>query len=255
MVTNRREATTCAGHHCSQVVAPAVLGVERCPVVDQPELAVPQQQIWIARRAVHILEEGIEPDHVRRQLRGNARSVRDAQRQRAGQIVQSHVQAGATFQQSLDFRVRFGQSQGQVEVDQHRLGHGEIERPAQACGDQLRDERLRTLARPTELDDVHAVVVRLHDGRQRAALAQGRDVPQDLHLAHRTALVRESWSTFSPHSALHSPQPYHSATGTLFAVFSAASSVVVGSSRTIGAHPAHVRSSPKPPRCHPALLL
>ena len=44
------------------------------------------------------------------------------------------------------------------------------------AGDELGDQRLRSLPGAAELEHVHAVVVGLDDRGQRAALAQRRDV-------------------------------------------------------------------------------
>lgn len=35
--------------------------VQRCAMVDEVELSMPQQQIGILRRTVHVLGEGVEP--------------------------------------------------------------------------------------------------------------------------------------------------------------------------------------------------
>ena len=57
-----------------------------------------------------------------------------------------------------------------VELDQHELGHRQAERAGQLPGHDLRRQRLRTLARAAELEDVEAVVVGLDD-------APGSDPP------------------------------------------------------------------------------
>jgi len=44
---------------------PIVVKEECCAVVDQVELAMPQQQVGILRGAIHILREGIEPHRQR----------------------------------------------------------------------------------------------------------------------------------------------------------------------------------------------
>ena len=55
-------------------------------------------------------------------------------------------------------------------------GTSQPERPSELAGEQLRDERLGSLAGGVELDDVEPVVVRLEQSRQRATFAECRDV-------------------------------------------------------------------------------
>ena len=45
-----------------------MLGVDRGSVVDQPELAMPEQEVRITRSAIDIREERIEPNDVRSKL-------------------------------------------------------------------------------------------------------------------------------------------------------------------------------------------
>ena len=52
-----------------EVAAPAVLGVDRGSMVDQPELAMPELEVRIARGAIDVGEERVEPDDVRGKLR------------------------------------------------------------------------------------------------------------------------------------------------------------------------------------------
>jgi hypothetical protein len=78
----------------------------------------------------------------------------------------------------LYLRVGFGAGEPRVEFDEDDLGHRQFRRARQLARHQLGDERLRPLTRPAKLEHVQAVVVRLDDGRERAALAQRRDVPR-----------------------------------------------------------------------------
>ncbi len=69
MIPDDREARSGARGNRLEIVAPAMLGVDRGSMVDQPELAMPEQQVRIARGAIDIGEERIEPDDVRGKLR------------------------------------------------------------------------------------------------------------------------------------------------------------------------------------------
>ena len=77
-----------------RVEAP-VVEVERGAVVDQPQPVVPDQQVRVARGAVDVRGERVEPHDVGRQAGIGA--PRPARRvgQRAGQEVHAQVRAGA----------------------------------------------------------------------------------------------------------------------------------------------------------------
>ena len=70
------------------VVGPVVVEVERRAVVDQPELAVPDQQVGVARRAVDVGDEGVEPDDARGELGVGLRGER-VEGDRARQVVEA----------------------------------------------------------------------------------------------------------------------------------------------------------------------
>ena len=103
--------------------------------------------------------------------------------QGAGQEVEPEVEAAAALDEVLQLLVGFGVAEAAVDVDRDELGHRQPERPADLAGEPLGDERARTLAGAAELHDVQAVVVGLDEARQRAALAQGRDVAGGGHVA------------------------------------------------------------------------
>ena len=67
--------------------------------------------------------------------------------------------------------VGLGAPDHRVELDADELGDRQAERAGQRARHDLRDERLRPLSRAVELQHVEAVVVRLDQGGQRAALA------------------------------------------------------------------------------------
>ena len=165
-------------------VRPGVLDVERRAVVDEPQAAVPDQQVDVLGRPVDVRDEGVEPDDVGREVGIRAIAGRCARRgrrtrlegQRARQEVEAQVQARAPIQQLLDLLVRLGPAEGRIELDEDDLGDRQPERPADLAGDELGDQRLRPLAGPAVLHDVQPVVVRLHQSGQRATLAERRDV-------------------------------------------------------------------------------
>ena len=72
VVADRRERAQRLGGR----VLPRVLQVERGAVVDQPQPAVPEQQVGVLRRAVDVGRERVEPDDLGGQLRVGRRARR-----------------------------------------------------------------------------------------------------------------------------------------------------------------------------------
>jgi hypothetical protein len=95
---------------------------------------------------------------------------------RAGKVVECEVETDALAQEVLNFGIGLGLRQPLVDDGEDDLRDAQAEEAGQLAGDQLGDQRLHSLARAAELDDVRAVVVALDDRRQRAALAQRRHV-------------------------------------------------------------------------------
>src|SRR5262245_6158462 len=62
-------------------VAPGVMEVERGAVVDQPQPPAPYEQVWVAGCAIHVRDQGIEPDDVGSKLWRRNRSDRRCERQ------------------------------------------------------------------------------------------------------------------------------------------------------------------------------
>ena len=168
-------------------IAGRVVHVQRRPVVDQPQAVVPAQQVGVARRAVHVEHEGVEPDDVGGQL-GLWRELR-RERQRAGQEVHPEVDPAAGGDQLLDLGVGLGGAQRGVELHQHELGHRQPERARHLPGDDLGGERLGPLAGAAELEHVQPVVVGLHQPGHRAALPQRGHVPGRGHRAEHAGIM------------------------------------------------------------------
>ena len=166
---------------------PAVVEVERGAVVDEPRVAVPDQEVGVAPRAVDVGGEGVEPQDVGRGVgRGWPRPV---VAERAGQEVDAEVEAQAGGEQVLDLLVGLVLGDGRLQVDDGHPRHVEAERPRQLADDDLGDEDLDALPGSAELQHVGAEVVGLDDARQRATLLEGGDVARggDLRRARRPA--------------------------------------------------------------------
>ena len=130
--------------------------------------------------------------HTTAAARSGGRRPRRVVGQRARQEVDAEVEARAGADQILDLGIGLGARHLDVELDQHELGHRQPERPRQLPGHDLGRQRLRPLAGAAELHDVQAVVVRLHQPRQRAALAQGG------HVAGRGHRAQHGWHDGAP---------------------------------------------------------
>ncbi len=155
--------------------------------------------------AVGVGHEGVEPDDVGREVGIDdvARRRRGrVERQRAGQEVHPEVQPAARADQVVDLLVGLGVAERRVELDADEVGHGQADRACQLAGQPLGDEGTRALAGAAELDDVQAVVVRLDEAGQRAALAQGRHVARGDHGPHHAESLAESPR---PREPVHDP--------------------------------------------------
>ncbi len=171
-------------------LARCMVEVERGAVIDQPEPVVPDEHVGVARRAVEVAHERVEPDDARREL-GVGLPRERIERDRAGQVVEREVerrraiaQLGAGADQVLDLGVGLGARQVGVDQGEDDLGNRQAGGARQLAGDELGDQCARPLAGAAELEHVEAIVVALDDRRQRAALAQRRDVAGRAHGPH-----------------------------------------------------------------------
>ncbi len=170
MFADRRKRLERCGARVPARLAGAMMAEEAGAVVDQPERTMPLEQVGVARRAVDVEHERIEPDDLGGELCGGR--IEWVVRQRAGQEVEADVEAGRGAEQVLDLGIGLGDGDPRVELDEHELGHVQTECTRQLAGDQLGSQRARSLAGAAELDDVEPVVVCLDEPGQRAALAQ-----------------------------------------------------------------------------------
>ena len=161
--------------------------VQARAVIDQPQLAVPDEQVGIAHRPIDVADVGIEPHQPRRDI-GVGRVDERIEHHRARQVIEREIESAAGANQRENFRVGLGARQVGVELGEDEIRHRQLQRPRDLAGDELRDERPRPLPRPAKLQHVEPVVVGFDDGGQRSALAQRRHVTGDANsfqLAHR----------------------------------------------------------------------
>jgi hypothetical protein len=105
-----------------QIVRPVVMKIERGAVIDQPQFAMPDEQIRIARSPIDIRDIGVEPDDRRGQIPiGNLDDRVEGDLTR--QIVEREIQTGAPPDQVLDLGIGLGARQHRVEFREDDLRH------------------------------------------------------------------------------------------------------------------------------------
>ena len=185
---------------------PVVVEVQRGPVVDEPDVTVPDQQVGVAPGAVDVLDQRVEPE----QLAGEVLVHGPAQRVEpggAGEEVHGEVEARARPEQILDLLVRLARGDPRVQVGEGELRRPQAERAGQLTRDDLRDERERPLARATELEHVGAEVVGLHETRQAAALPERGQVTGDRDTFKHAGQVRPVAAACSRNGTVGTARP------------------------------------------------
>ncbi len=161
-----------------QILRPGVMKIQSGAVIDEPQLPMPDQHVGVARRAIDVGDERVEPDDLRRQLRVGLKHHR-IEGDGTGQIVERHVEPGAGANQVLDLDIGLGARQIRIELDQHDLRDGQAGGAADLACHQLGDQCFRPLAGTPPFDDIHAFVIGFDDGGYGAAFAQRSDIAGD----------------------------------------------------------------------------
>src|SRR4051812_33578913 len=191
-------------------VAPGVVDVQRCAVVDEPWTAVPDEQVGVLRRPIGVRDETIEPDDVGSELRVDDVASRRRgwiERQRTRQEIHPEVRTRTRPDQIVDLLIGLCVTERRVDLDRDEVRHGESHGPPDLAAQPLRDERSRSLARTAELDDVQPVIVRLDEAWQRPALTERHDVAgRDDGPDHRQSVAEWSPSADAT-SSTPSPRP------------------------------------------------
>ncbi len=126
-----------------------------------------------------LAHERVEPQHPGGLVRRRAGRQRAVEAERAGQEVDAQVAPDAGAQQVLDLLVGLVAGQLLVEVEHHQPWGAQPDPTGQLGHHHLGDQHPQALAGATELADVGAEVLGLHDAGQAAALAQRGDVAGD----------------------------------------------------------------------------
>ncbi len=170
-------------------LVPGVMDVQRRPVVDQPGPPIADDQVGVARRAVRIDGQIVEPHDVRGPFGALGRRTRHVAGQRAGHEGKADVEPDRPAEQIADLVVRLRPGDLLRQRREHDLGHRQAERSTDLPHHELRDQRLLAVAGAAELDDVLAPVIGLDQRRQRASLAERRDVSGDVDACAACARV------------------------------------------------------------------
>ena len=153
-------------------------------MVDQPRAPVPVDEVGVRDGPVRVRDERVQPDDIGRHGRVDDRRGGRVERQGAGQEVEAEVDATAPVDEVLQLLVGLGVAEPGIDIDEHEVRHRQTQRTGDLAGQPFRHQRARSLARAVELHHVQAIVVRLDETGQRAALTQRR------HIAGRGDVAR-----------------------------------------------------------------
>ena len=106
---------------------PVVMEEERGAVVDGVEPAMPDEEIGVARGAIDVEHEGVEPDQQRGFVGRGLVARGGIEHGGAGEIVEGEVEAGAGFQELADFGVGLVAGEGGIDsakTARERAGRG-----------------------------------------------------------------------------------------------------------------------------------
>ena len=145
-------------------------------MIDRVELVMPDKQIRIARGAVDILGERVEPHQHGSFVRVRFVRSRGIEHDGAGKIIEREVQAWACLEQLANFVIGLIAPQRRIDFREDNLRHTQSKRAPDLAGDQLRNQRQDSLPRAPEFDHVEAEVVAFYNGGQGSALAQGHNI-------------------------------------------------------------------------------
>ena len=164
---------TCYG---GRRAGPRVVEVQAGAVVDQPQVAVPAQQVRVAPASGRRSRPGRRTTAPRRL--GRVDRVREGSKpERAGEEV--HPEIRAALARSSSWTSGSGSARAMTASSSRPPARAPAGRgPGQPAGDDLGDQRLDALTGAGELNDVGAQVVGLNQPGERTALAQRRHVPR-----------------------------------------------------------------------------
>jgi hypothetical protein len=92
------------------------------------------------------------------------------------EIVEREIEPFALSKQILNFRIGLRPGHTRIEISEDDLRHRKFQEPRDLAGDELRDQRFRSLSRAAKLENVGAVVIARDDRRKRPSFAKRHDV-------------------------------------------------------------------------------
>src|ERR671916_437549 len=118
---------------------PGVVEVERGAVVYEPQTVVPGEEVRVARGAVHVGYEGVEPEDTGGEV-GAGRLHEGVEAQGAGEVIERQVQPGARPDQVLYLGVGLGPGELRVEDHEHDLRDEQAQAACDLARHYLRHE-------------------------------------------------------------------------------------------------------------------
>ena len=126
-------------------------------------------------RRVYVGEEGIGPHYARGRLCVDGVDV-GVDGECSFQKVNAQIEAAACLHEVLHFLVGLRAAEVFVKIQKHQFGHEQTGRARHLAADYFGGKHFRAVARAAQLGGISEAVVGLHEQRQGAALAQGRNV-------------------------------------------------------------------------------
>src|SRR5665213_2402228 len=117
MMTNRAERI----QRLLADIAPVVMKVETGAMIDEVQRLMPPEQVRVARGAIHVGDEGIEPDRFGCNARVHGLFHGAVEHDRSRQIIERQIETGTRQHEFPDLPIRLGASQIGVHVDQHNF--------------------------------------------------------------------------------------------------------------------------------------
>src|SRR6266850_1142734 len=147
-------------------IPPVMMKVQGRAMIDQVESLVPVEQVRILRGAIHVRDKRVEPHDLRSDPWVHGISSGGIEHGGAGKIVEREVQTDAGAKEVADFLIGLVSSKGIIDLDENKFRHTQTGGTSDFTGDQLSDQRKRTLSRTSELQDVQTEIIRFDDSRQ-----------------------------------------------------------------------------------------
>ena len=116
--------------------------------------------------------------------------------------MEAEIGAPRSTEQVLDLLVGFGASEFLANIDEDAFGHAQTYEASHLQANEFGYQGSGAMSGAAEFHNVSETVVGLGERWQRAALAQGRDIARNGHMARLFGRFREFCSEESVHSGM-----------------------------------------------------